>query len=92
MLNILKVAHMYFVKIFISLLLHARYWIYIGVKSMWSLLSFSLYSGREHFIYLLNICCIRLASAYSDNEERQSPEFKKYMFTLEALKSKQIHL
>ena len=52
MLTILKVAHMYSVKIFISLLLHARYWIYIGVKSMWSLLSFSLYSGREHFIYL----------------------------------------
>ena len=28
---------------------------------------------------------------YNDKEDRQSPEFKKYMFSWEALKSKQIH-
>ena len=36
---------------------------------------------KRVLIYLLNICCIRLASVYSDKEDRQSPEFKKYMFS-----------
>ena len=62
MLNILKVAHMYSVKIFISLLLHARYWIYIVVKSMWSLLSFSLPSFYPSFIP--HICMDHLLSIY----------------------------
>lgn len=84
MLNILKATHMYSVKIFISLFLHARYWIYIMKYVVPSLIQFVFLEGNILFAsYLLNICCcIRLsASVYSDKEDGQSPEFKKYMFS-----------